>query len=139
MITSASRKITVIISLCLLIMMGQSFTQPAGKQKGTNLKVLPKDISEEELIGLMKEYAKSLGVKCSYCHSRLADDSTHLDFASDAKNEKIIARKMMTMTDCVNKKYLGKIDGVFEEITCVTCHMGKVRPLVSVDSLKIEQ
>ena len=115
-------------------MLVQSFTPPGGN-KGSNLKVLPKDISEEELIPLMKGYAMSLGVKCNYCHVPLPADATQLDFTSDAKEEKRNARKMMVMVKDINKKYLGKMEEGFEAITCATCHMGHVKPLVSVDSL----
>ena len=139
MLNSTKRKILVTISLCAIIVLAQSFTKPEGKKKGTNLKVLPKNIAEDELIGLMKGYAKSLGVKCKFCHLPLASDSTKFDFASDAKVEKITARKMITMVNGINKKYLGKMDEHMEAITCVTCHMGNTQPLVSVDSLKTRQ
>ena len=34
----------------------------------TNLKLLPKDISKRELIGIMREFASGLGKRCNYCH-----------------------------------------------------------------------
>ena len=34
----------------------------------TNLQVLPKDISREELIATMRGYTAGLGVQCNYCH-----------------------------------------------------------------------
>ena len=134
---STIKKLLLAASLIGLVILSQSFSGTSGGGKGgSNLKVLPKNISEEELISLMRVYAKSLGVKCKACHTPMASDSTKLDFASDAKHEKIIARKMMAMVNAINKKYIGKMDDDFEDITCVTCHMGHVHPLVSVDSLK---
>jgi len=39
------------------------------------------------------------------------------------------------MTRDINAKYLGKIDKSFEDVTCVSCHRGSTKPMVSVDSL----
>jgi hypothetical protein len=61
-----------------------------------------------------------------------------MDFASDDKPEKNIARNMMRMTEAINSNYIGKMiggDHTLESITCVTCHMGKKTPIVSIDSL----
>lgn len=116
----------------------QSFTQQKHEDddKPVNLKVLPKNLSDEEIHKIMRGYSKSLGVKCGFCHQNTAGTPPHFDFASDAKPEKKIARKMITMVDNINKKYLSKIDdGKLEQIACVTCHMGNVKPIVSVDSL----
>ena len=131
-------KIALTALLCLAIVIMQAFTQdpPAEKKKHeeSNLKILPKNISEEQLHLIMKEYSKALGVRCSFCH-KLIDDK-HLDFASDDKKEKITTRKMMKMTAAINKKYLDKMSNhYFEHITCVSCHMGSTKPTVSVDSL----
>ena len=87
----------------------------------------------------MKNFCKSLGVRCGECHvstSNGEQDHPEFDFASDAKPEKNIARDMMRMVTAVNHKYLSKAgDGKLEEITCVTCHRGSLKPMVSVDSL----
>ena len=61
----------------------------------TNLQVLPKDISDSALMLIMKkDFNKGLGVRCGFCHAE-NKDSTGLDFPSDAKPEKKIARAMM--------------------------------------------
>jgi thioredoxin reductase len=36
--------------------------------KFTNLKVLPKDISKQELQSTMRGFAFALGVRCEHCH-----------------------------------------------------------------------
>ena len=103
-----------------------------------NLKVLPKKISAEELQNTMRIYAKSLGVRCGFCHEAKENKATgkpEPDFASDAKPEKTSSRKMIRMTEDINKKYLGKISSDFEQIACLTCHRGSPKPMVSVDSL----
>jgi hypothetical protein len=105
-------------------------------EKAENLKVLPKNMPDEEIHELMKIYSKSLGVRCNHCHAQSKADPKKLSFASDEKPEKEIARKMMKMTADINKKYITKI-GNLESVTCVTCHMGHLKPTVSVDSLSI--
>jgi hypothetical protein len=122
--------------LCVFVLIIQSFAQPPGDEpKPTNLKILRKNITHDELIATMKGYSKSLGV---HCHKKTGEgDQAKMDFASDEKNEKLIARKMMKMTMAINKKYISKInDGHLERITCVTCHMGSTKPIVNIDSLK---
>jgi hypothetical protein len=104
--------------------------------KPTNLKVLPKDISEDDLHKVMRLYSRSLGVRCGYCHVANPSNPRDMNFAADDKPEKLIAREMIKMTNDINKNYLASIGkGDFETITCVSCHNGKQKPLVSIDSL----
>src|SRR4051812_35411849 len=70
-----------------------------------NLKVLPKNISHDDLIAVMKNYCTALDVKCGFCHAKGMDDKW--DFVSDSKEEKGIARKMQKMANAINKKYFG--------------------------------
>jgi Photosynthetic reaction centre cytochrome C subunit len=100
--------------------------------KPTNLKVLPKDISPEELVKIMRGYAGSLGVECSFCHAP-AQSAHRLDFASDAKPDKAIARIMIQMTHDMNTQYMAQVhdpDATPEEkhVTCGTCHRGHSMP-----------
>jgi hypothetical protein len=94
--------------------------------------VLPKDIAPEELDKIMHGYAGSLGVKCSFCHA--ANAQTHkLDFASDAKEDKGIARTMISMTHTINEQYMSQVhdpDAMPEDkhVTCGTCHRGHSMP-----------
>lgn len=149
---SMIRKKSVILGIvCLALSIGivisQSFAQqgkPAqGKpamEKPKNLKVLPKNISHDDLMDVMRNFSRSLGVRCGYCHETTQPASPSnppkMDFASDAKPEKLTTRKMMAMVGDINKKYLDKMSkGHFEQIGCVTCHMGHTKPIVSVDSL----
>lgn len=98
-----------------------------------NLKVLPQDISKDSLKHLMKNYATSLGVKCSYCHSPKKDDPTKLDFPNDDKIEKEIARGMIKMIDEINANYFQpyfpdpKPEQVYV-VNCVMCHRGSTNP-----------
>ncbi len=100
--------------------------------KPTNLKVLPKDIAPEELVKLMRGYAGALGVECNFCHA--AGSQPHkLDFASDAKEDKGIARTMIAMTRTINDQYMSQVhdpDAMPEDthVTCGTCHRGHSMP-----------
>jgi len=137
-----NRKLLVTTALCAGMLFAQSFIkQRHDDDKPTNLKILPKNISEKELHNIMKGFSMSLGVRCNFCHvAQVVEGQEHpkFDFASDNKPEKNIARKMMLMVDGINNNYIGKIiggDHTLEQITCVTCHMGRKTPVISVDSL----
>lgn len=72
-----------------------------------NLKVLPKDISKDELVRTMRGFTAGLGVRCVFCHK--GEEGQPLDtydFMSDAKPQKETARKMLTMVMAINSDYL---------------------------------
>jgi len=96
------------------------------------LKVLPKDISTKDLSRIMiDDFEDGLGVSCGFCHAE-EKDSHKLDYASDEKPEKEIARLMMKMTLDVNEKYFQTTHPMIGDstlsITCITCHRGQPRP-----------
>lgn len=133
-----SNKVYVILSLFTLFICVQAFTFDKKKEedKFKNLKVLSKKMSGEEMHLLMRNYSKSLGVRCGHCHFVTKGDKPQIDFASDANPKKDIARKMIKMQDRINKRFISRIgDHNLEKITCVTCHMGRIKPIISVDSL----
>lgn len=112
-------------------------TKVKNENKYKNLKVLPQDISEEELKATMKFFNTSLGVKCSFCHVANPDNPKDLDFASDDNHKKLAARYMMKMTQEINdthfKPFLGQ-DGntiVPDHINCMTCHNGQQKPITT--------
>jgi hypothetical protein len=97
-----------------------------------NLKVLPRDISSRELQGIMTDdFEDGLGVSCGFCHAT-NKGGRGLDFASDAKPEKGIARVMMRMTLRVNKRFFKVRHPLLGSsaltVTCVTCHKGQAFP-----------
>ena len=64
-------------------------TPPEDGEHYTNLKVLPKKISNEEMESVMYIIDKQLGVNCVYCHVPKKDVfPKRMDFASDEKPEK---------------------------------------------------
>src|SRR5258708_29056375 len=62
----------------------------------TNLTVLPSTITKPELMGIMKQFAVTMKVRCSYCHA-VSDDLSEGSFASDEKPTKEEARKLMRL------------------------------------------
>lgn len=125
-------KRTFIVILCLVSIISMSFiftkdTAPRYK----NLKILPKDITKQQLDSVMRHFSGSLGVKCGFCHS-YNEAQKSMDFASDVKKEKNTARDMWRMTAKLNKKYFQVKDskdlGAKLEVTCFSCHHGAKEP-----------
>lgn len=115
-----------------VILASAASPEKAGRGQYENLKVLPKDISSKELQGIMTDdFEDGLGVSCGFCHAPAAGGHG-LDFASDAKPEKEIARTMMRMTIALNKKYFKVkhplLGSAMLTMTCVTCHKGQAFP-----------
>jgi cytochrome c5 len=108
--------------------------EPAKKtSQFKNLQILPKTISEEALQKIMEiDFNKALGVSCDYCHAKIAG-SSDLDYPSDAKGEKEVARSMMRMTIDINKKHFAQpspmIGDTLLTVTCMTCHNGEPYPV----------
>ncbi len=127
-------KKTVFVIACFvtLIITSVAFTT-SNPPLYKNLKILPKDISKEGLDSVMHNFNSSLGVRCGFCHVR-NEEKKSMDFASDDKPEKLIARKMMLMTYAINKNYFPAEKGATKEqasiqtITCYTCHKGQEIP-----------
>jgi len=129
------KKFAVIAVLFALTAIGMSAIRPTEDDKPPkrNLKVLPKDITHEQLDSTMHSWTGALGVKCNLCHAPSADSTSHhLDFASDAKPEKNMARYMYKMTAKINKKFFkeDKDDKgmMMAAISCKTCHRGSPHP-----------
>jgi Photosynthetic reaction centre cytochrome C subunit len=125
------RQFKVMAAMIVMITMAVAFTTPP-QEENKNLKILPKNISHDALDKIMDEFKADLGVKCNFCHAPAKDGSNHLDFASDEKPEKEIARKMMRMTMKINKKFFEinhpMIGDSTLAITCNTCHHGEPHP-----------
>jgi hypothetical protein len=105
---------------------------PPPRHEFKNLKVLPKNINSKDLSRIMiDDFEDGLGVSCGFCHAE-EKDSHRLDYASDAKPEKQIARLMMRMTLNINKKYFKLKHPLIGDstmvISCATCHKGQPHP-----------
>jgi hypothetical protein len=95
----------------------------------SNLQVLPRDIAVPDLIVTMVRFSEGLGVQCTYCHA-FTPDHKDLDFASDAKPEKLKARTMLRMANDINGKFLAELPAPHKgtEVGCGTCHQGQAVP-----------
>lgn len=124
------KTIRVLAAFVGVILVSVAFTPP-DKPVYKNLKVLPKNITKEEMKVVMDHFKVSLGVKCSFCHVYNQEQKA-MDFASDGNKHKEEARAMMRMTQRINKKYFEWSDftGLQNklEITCYTCHRGAENP-----------
>jgi len=90
----------------------------ASDDKPKNLKVLPPGWSKSKVNDYMKkQVSRGLGVKCDACHVKD-------DFAADSNKKKLAARKMIALTDGINRDFFKKKPTV----TCFTCHKGKEEP-----------
>jgi hypothetical protein len=94
-----------------------------------NLKVLPQNITHDELVATMRGFSRALGTRCDHCHAENPPGSKErFDFASDAKPEKNVARTMLRMTQAINGEYLAKVNPHDQNVTCMTCHRGNTVP-----------
>lgn len=122
----------VLSFLIATVFLMSGFMPQPQTRKYVNLKVLPKDISKDELDSVMDGFKVALGVKCGFCHAPRKDDPKRLDFASDAKEEKETARMMMKMTAKLNKKYFhvkdANVPNAVLAVNCITCHRGNTDP-----------
>ena len=106
---------------------------PAAPPPLKNLQVFPKDISRDQLMSNMKFFAQSLGVRCVHCHvGEEGKPLSTFDFASDAKPQKLVARKMLAMVHRINSEDLGVKDFKDVKVTCFTCHRGLTKPLTAL-------
>lgn len=97
----------------------------------SNLQVLPKGMTAEQVHSIMHHWSGDLGVHCNYCHA--TDSATgHLNFASDANPMKDRARIMAKMNHTINTDYLAQLTNPAPEhdVNCGTCHRGMAKPAV---------
>jgi hypothetical protein len=99
----------------------------------TNLKVLPKNLTGEQVHEMMHGWAAALGTECSTCHA--ADPKNigpngkpRLNYADDSKPEKATARLMYRMVGDINGNYVEKVENSGVGVTCGTCHRGHLDP-----------
>lgn len=133
-----SKKLSVLLGVVAFILVGVAASKPP-EEKFKNLKVLPKNISEQTMDKVMEEFAKALGVECNFCHLQI--DSTNWDMASDQKPEKSVARKMIKMSNKINKEFFNAKtkygeDNALLEVRCITCHHGDAHPEIHEEEPK---
>lgn len=94
-----------------------------------NLQVLRANITRDSLVAVMEEFRTALGVGCDHCHAVApGGGEPTLDFASDSKPEKGIARSMLVMVREINGDYLEPLGFSANRVSCMTCHRGNTIP-----------
>lgn len=108
--------------------------------KFTNLLVLPKDTSKEQLVQTMRAFSGALGVRCEHCHVPANPaEPRKLDFASDEKETKKVARGMMKMTHEINANLMTQVGRTpVMAVRCITCHHGLAKPEQLADVLSAD-
>jgi len=103
-----------------------------------NTQVIPHSTPVIDVIGIMRNFASYLGVRCQYCH--VGEEGLPLekfDFAKDEKRTKLVARQMMRMLEEINHR-VDTLPGhelhprdpaAAPLVTCGTCHRGVSRPV----------
>ena len=129
------KTLLISISMVLLVIVSVSFTKSVSVTKDEpqykNLKILPKNISKEQMDSVMHHFSLSLGVRCNFCHKH-SDDFKTWDFASDENKHKLRAREMLKLTQKINNKFfaVSGVKGLNATllVTCFTCHHGSNDP-----------
>lgn len=99
----------------------------------TNLKVLPKTLTGDQVHEIMEGWEAALGTHCDNCHAvdpkNIGPNGRpRLNFADDSKPEKSTARLMFKMTQDINENYISMVDNSGVPVTCGTCHRGHLAP-----------
>jgi len=127
--------LSVLIGVVLIAVAARATPQaaPAGggqAQAPTNLQVLPKDMTQQQVVAVMRTFTQGLGVMCDHCHV-----GGPADRAKDDKPEKATARKMIKMMMAINDDFLKDVGtpppAGQTKVTCYTCHRGAVKPLTA--------
>ncbi|HVW83358.1 MAG TPA: c-type cytochrome [Bryobacteraceae bacterium] len=112
------RLLFALMAVCAISLFAQDAPPPGGQGRGRggapkNLKILKPD----EVRATMGAFVAGTGIRCGGCH-------VQGDFASDEKQEKVVARKMLEMVRGINANtFNGE-----EKVTCYTCHRGEEHP-----------
>lgn len=120
------------LALCLS---SNAFAQAPGKwppDSLINTQVISRDTPVMRVVGTMRDFSFGLGVRCTFCHVGTEEmPLAQVDFASDEKRNKLVARQMMRMVQEVNRR----LDTIPQPgtpeiaVTCATCHRGVSRPV----------
>ena len=120
----------VALVFVMMITISLAFTKNDPGYK--NLKILPKNITAQQMDSVMDHFSQALGVSCDFCHVKSGDN---MEFAADDNKHKLVAREMMKMTDKINDDYFDMTGSKRDlntplMVTCYTCHHGQTQPEV---------
>lgn len=122
-LTHAAAGIAVVSLLGFPLAHGQAAPQGKGQlaeEVFKNIKVL-KGIPVDDFMATMGVMSAAVGFDCSECH--IGAGTEKVDWAFDTQ-KKVMARKMVTMMQTINKEnFSGR-----QMVTCWSCHHGRDRP-----------
>lgn len=100
-------------------------------QELENVQVLPFETRKDITEFMKNTVAKSLGVKCDFCHNPK-------DYSLDENHHKIVAREMMRLVGVINERMtsiqkVAMAEGmkhweIVPEVDCWACHRGSKEP-----------
>lgn len=128
-------------ALCTLLALGGGSLAAQGGPPDTlvNVQVIPKNTPRQQVLGMMRGFAIALGVRCTYCHvGQEGGGPGSMNYPSDEKRTKVVARTMLRMVAAINADYIAKLpDGGNGglEVKCATCHRGVPWPIPLADLL----
>jgi photosynthetic reaction center cytochrome c subunit len=114
---------------------------PGGmNQKPKNLKVLPAEMTRDQVTAIMRGFTGALGVRCTHCHVGQEGNPQSMDYASDDKDEKKTAREMLKMVRSINADYVRMASGddPKADVRCETCHRGRAEPPQPLGDILVE-
>lgn len=131
------RKKTIVTTLIVgAVLFGSFAFSPIASPvtQESTLQILPKDISDDELMQVMNSFETALGMNCGDCHTHSTVDPNKMDWSANTKHKETTLA-MMRMVQETNEKYFG-VKGDFKdnylrsqfEVTCATCHNGHEEP-----------
>ena len=142
------RRLSLVAACALATSAATLRAQPPGAagqpQKFENLKVFPKDIPRDSLLGIMRSFTGALGVNCTFCHvaepapAGAPGPREQLRPARDDKQTKETARFMIRMADSLNRVVLAALPNRHSPtvvVSCATCHHGSPLPQTTVAML----
>ncbi len=131
------KKIIAISAITGFTLLGILAAKPVQEEKSRykNLKVLSKNISEEDMEWVMDSFNSGLGANCLFCHPGRQNGTEYIiNYATDSLMNKRVARDMLRMTIKLNNKYFKtNISGLMNtrgRIWCKTCHQRKPVPML---------
>jgi hypothetical protein len=128
-----TRSCLSLLALCGLASVAAA--QPSSKfppDSLVNTKVIPHTTPVIQVIGMMRNFAGDLGVRCQFCHvGEEGKPLEEFDFVSDTKRTKLVARQMMFMLQEINRRLdtIPRQSAPAVQASCATCHHGVSRPV----------
>jgi photosynthetic reaction center cytochrome c subunit len=89
-----------------------------------------KGLTVDDFLSAMGVISADLGLDCADCHPGAGSDK--VDWVIDPPRKKM-ARRMIDMLAAINKTNFGGV----QEVTCFTCHHGKLRPTTTIQLDKL--